>query len=166
MVNAPINTPDILPSLLGLANINIPKTMEGEDLSALIKSPNANIDRTVLVMNVCPFATEYENKEYRGIRTNQYTYVSTPDGASMMFDNLKDPYQMDNLIDKSEYAALQKKLDKKLGKALKEIGDEDFRARDYYLEKWNLTINNKKTNAVDYHKFLENEGEVQMPKVD
>jgi len=164
-INAPINTPDILPSLLGLANIEIPKSIEGEDLSELIKSPNVNIDRAALVMNVCPFATEHNNKEYRGVRTSQYTYVRTPDGPSMMFDNLKDPYQMDNLIEKSEYDSLQKSLDKKLNAALTKIGDKDFKTRDYYLEKWNLRMNNKKTTAVDYSGFLSGEGEMQTPQM-
>ncbi len=164
-VNAPINTPDILPSLLGLVNIEIPKSIEGEDLSELIKSPDANIDRAALVMNVCPFATEQDNKEYRGVRTSQYTYVRTPDGPSMMFDNLKDPYQMDNLIEKNEFDALQKRLDDKLNTALTKIDDKDFKTRDYYLEKWNLRMNNEKTNAVDYKGFLSGEGEIQTPQM-
>ena len=118
-----------------LRSIEIPKSIEGEDLSDLIKSPDANIDRTALVMNVCPFATEYNNQEYRGVRTSQYTYVCTPDGPSMMFDNQKDPYQMDNLIEKSEYDTLQKRLNKKLNKELKKVGDKDFKNREFYLEK-------------------------------
>ncbi len=165
VVNAPINTPDILPSLLGLANIDIPNTIEGEDLSGLIKSPDADVDRAALVMNVCPFATEYKSKEYRGIRTRQYTYVCSPEGAFMMFDNYKDPYQMENLIGKSEYAGLQKELDKKLQNKLEKIGDKDFKTREYYLKKWSLEINNNKTNAVDYKRFLEGDGVMQTPKL-
>ena len=46
VINAPITTPDVLPSLLGHANINIPKSIEGEDLSVLIKSPDPDFDRT------------------------------------------------------------------------------------------------------------------------
>lgn len=164
-VNAPINTPDILPSLLGLANIEIPKSIEGEDLSYLIKSPDANIDRTALVMNVYPFAAEHNNQEYRGVRTSQYTYVCTPDGPSMMFDNQKDPYQMNNLIEKSEYDLLQKRLNKKLNKELEKVGDKDFKNREFYLEKWNLKINNKKTNAIDYQGFLQGGGVMQTPKM-
>jgi arylsulfatase A-like enzyme len=163
VVNAPINTPDILPSLLGLANIDIPTTIEGEDLSALIKSPDPDIDRAALIMNVCPFDSEYSNKEYRGIRTKQYSYVCSHKGAFMMFDNIRDPHQMDNLLGQSEYNGLQKELDKKLNEELKKIGDENFKSRKYYLRKWGLKINDSKGKAVDYNSFKQGEGVVQSP---
>lgn len=163
VVNAPLTTPDILPSLLGLANIKIPKSIEGEDLSSLMESPDSEMDRAALVMNICPFGNEYPHKEYRGIRTKQYTYICSPEGATMMFDNFKDPYQMDNLVDKNEYVALQKSLDKKLDKALRKIGDKDFQAREYYLEKWNLKLNNRR--VVDYNAFRRGTGVVQTPNM-
>lgn len=163
VVNAPITTPDILPSLLGLANIKIPKSIEGEDLSWLIKSPDSEIDRAALVMNVCPFGNEYFNKEYRGIRTRQYTYVCSPEGATMMYDNIKDPYQMRNLVGVKEYLHLQKKLDRKLNKELKKIGDKNFREREYYLEKWNLKLNRGK--VIDYSGFFQGKGVVQSPTI-
>lgn len=162
-IKAPISTPDILPSLLGLAGIPIPKSIEGEDLSDLIKSPDLKLDRTALVMQVCPFATEYSNKEYRAIRTSQYTYVCSPERALMMFDNYKDPYQLDNLIGKIGYEVLQMELDKKLHKALKKIGDDQFKPRGYYLKKWNLKLNSKDSTHLDYEGFLNGGGEVITP---
>lgn len=135
IVNAPINTPDILPSLLGLANIKVPESVEGENLSKLIQSPDPNFDRAALVMSVCPFSLEYKYSEYRIVRTKQYTYGCTPEGASMLFDNLSDPYQMKNLLNKTEFAALQQDMDAKLNAALQKIGDE-FKPRDYYLKKF------------------------------
>jgi len=162
-IKAPISTPDILPSLLGLARIKIPKSIEGEDLSELIRSPDVKLDRTVLVMQVCPFATEYSNKEYRGIRTSQFTYVCSPERAFMMFDNSKDPYQMDNLIGKIGFEKLQLKLDEKLHKELKKIGDDQFKSRGYYLKKWNLKLNCQDSTYVDYGRFSNGEGEVITP---
>lgn len=163
VVNAPLTTTDILPSLLGLANIKIPKSIEGEDISHLIESPDSKIDRSALVMNVCPFGNEYPDNEYRGIRTKQYTYVCSPKGATMMFDNLNDPYQMDNLLGKKEYSDLQQTLDKKLRKALTKIGDENFKGRDYYLEKWNIKLNDRR--VVDYNAFRQGDGVVQTPNL-
>jgi len=78
-----------------------------------------------------------------------------------MFDNVKDKYQMDNLVGKAEYADLQKELSKMLDKSLKKIGDEDFQPRDYYLKKWNLKLNNGK--VIDYSAFERGEGIVQSP---
>jgi arylsulfatase A-like enzyme len=164
VVNAPINTPDILPSLLGLADIEMPATIEGEDISDLIKFPDPEADRAALVMSVCPFATEYAFDEYRGIRTKQYTYVSTPDSSTLLFDNIQDPFQLNNLISKSEFKPLKEEMDIKLRHALRKIGDENFKHRDYYLEKWNYTISDK-NQAIDYHSFETGDGVVQGPKV-
>jgi arylsulfatase A-like enzyme len=161
IVNAPINTPDILPSLLGLASIEIPVTLEGEDLSDLIKSPEPDIDRAALVMNLCPFTSEYKYPEYRAIRTKQYTYARTPEGASKLFDNLKDPYQMNNLLGQDEFAELQQDLDAKLNAALKDIGD-DFQPRDFYLQKWNVKLDDSR-NAINYWDFDKGNGIVQSP---
>jgi arylsulfatase A-like enzyme len=163
IVNAPINTPDILPSLLGLANINIPESIEGEDLSELIKSPNPDEDRAALVMNLCPFTSEYKYPEYRAIRTKQYTYACTLEGASKFFDNDTDPYQMNNLINKPEYAVLQQELEKKLNLALENIGD-NFNERDYYLQKWNVKLDTS-NNSINYRDFLKGKGVVQTPKL-
>ncbi|NND07618.1 MAG: sulfatase [Saprospiraceae bacterium] len=163
VINAPISTPDILPSLLGLANIEIPESVEGENLSDLIRSPDPAIDRVALVMNVCPFTREYVYPEYRAIRTKQYTYARTLEGASKLFDNLSDPFQMTNLVDKLELKDLQREMDTKLNLALEKIGD-DFNPRDHYLQKWNLKLDSS-NQAINYRDFLKGEGVVQTPMI-
>lgn len=162
-IKAPINTPDILPSLLGMAGIPIPQSIEGEDLTALIKTPDPELDRTALIMQVYPFGGVIVEHEYRGIRTRQYTYVCSPEKVTMMFDNLKDPYQLDNLAGKPDYLKLQSKLDEKLHLALAKIGDEPFKAREFYLKKWNLKLNSKDSTHIDYNGFLHGRGEVITP---
>ena len=164
VINAPINTPDILPSLLGLTEIEIPTTIEGENLSTLIKSPDPKKDRTALVMSVCPIAEEYIYQEYRAIRTKQYTYVRTPENTTMLFDNTEDPFQMNNLIGNSDFEALHLELDAKLKKALQGIGDNNFKQRDYYLKKWNLKLSDR-NHAIDYFGFEEDKGVVQTPRL-
>jgi len=164
VVNAPINTPDILPSLLGLAEFDIPASIEGEDISTLIRFPDPEIDRDALVMSVCPIADEHVFQEYRAIRTKQYTYVNLPAKATMLFDNNKDPYQLNNLIDDTHFEPLRKELDVKLKTALQRIGDENFKHRDYYLKKWKYTISNR-NHAIDYMSFKEGKGVVQTPTI-
>ena len=134
-VFAPLNTPDILPTMLSLADIEIPDCIEGEDLSSMIKNPEKQKDRPVLFMSVYPI-TITPVTEYRGIRTMQYTYVKTLEKDSMLFDNIADPYQLNNLIGKRESLELQEKMDRLLRKKLKAIGDENFKPKQYYAEKW------------------------------
>jgi arylsulfatase A-like enzyme len=137
-VTAPINTPDILPTLLSLAGIAIPYTIEGEDLSRLVLDEKNQEDRTVLFMNVSPFGAG-NRKGFRGIRTSRYTYVRDSDGPWLMYDNEVDPYQMKNLIGDSEYIGLQKKLEGILQTKLDQTGDK-LLPKQHYLEEWGYTV--------------------------
>ena len=158
-VNAPLTTPDILPSLLGLTGIEIPNDIEGQNLKELIQNPDAEEDRAALVMNPTPFGANYNDQPYRGIKTKQYTYVRTPNGPSMFFDNINDPFQMNNLLGDSTFEPLQKELDLKLHQALEAIGDE-FHSRDYYLEKYNYVLDEKK-KAIPFWGFNEGKGKLK-----
>jgi len=138
-VKTPLTTPDILPTLLGLAGITIPKTIEGEDLSALIRSGKDAEDRAALYMGVAPFAGEGFNKEYRALRTDRYTYVRNLEGPWLLFDDLQDPHQLDNLLGKPQYAALLRELEGRLQAQLRKIGDE-FLPAQHYIKMWGFEI--------------------------
>jgi arylsulfatase A-like enzyme len=138
VVDAPINTPDILPTLLSIANVPIPRSVEGEDMTHAIGDNGAAQDKAALVMNVSPFAGDFD--EYRGIYTSRYAYVESLDGPSRLFDMEEDPLQMNNLIDNPEYEELQTRLGMSLQRELDKVGDE-FRPRQYYIDKWNYRLN-------------------------
>ena len=73
-------------------------------------------------------------KEYRGLRTKQYTYVRDLNGPWLLFDNKNDKFQMNNLVNKPEYADIQKDLDKRLTDMLKNLDDNFF-------PEWNMLKN-------------------------
>lgn len=54
LVNTPITTPDIFPTLFGLARLPIPETVEGEDLSPVVREGVEIEDRAVLYMQLAP----------------------------------------------------------------------------------------------------------------
>lgn len=54
----------------------------------------------------------------------------------MLFDNIKDSYEMNNLVDKAEFRDVQDKMEKLLQEKLKRIGDADFKPARYYLDKF------------------------------
>ncbi len=159
VVNAPLTTPDILPSLLGLTDIDIPVGIEGENLKDLLINPDPNADRAALVMNPAPFGANFKDEPYRAIKTKQYTYARTPSGPSMFYDNIADPFQQNNLLGKAELSEIQKDLDEQLNKALTQISDE-FGTRDYYLKKYNYILDPKK-KAIPHWGFNEGEGELK-----
>jgi len=139
-VKTPLTTPDILPTLLGIAGIPIPAVIEGEDLSRTVRNPSFGEDRAALYEGIAPFAHlgeegEANNREYRAIRTRRYTYVRDLKGAWLLYDDESDPFQMNNLANKPEAAALVKSLDERLSAELKKRGDE-FRDGQYYIDLW------------------------------
>jgi arylsulfatase A-like enzyme len=86
-VTTPITTPDILPTLLGMAGVSKPKTIEGEDLSLLLRA-GRDENRAALYMCVSPFANVSREKlsEYRAIRTSRYTCVRGLHGPWALYD--------------------------------------------------------------------------------
>ena len=135
-VATPISTPDVLPTLLGLTKVEVPKSVEGEDLSASIKE-GKDIDRVALYMSVWPFAMVAKDKiqEYRAILTQRYTYVRSQAGPLLMYDNQVDKYQMDNLVGKAGAEEQVKEMEARLQNELKRVKD-DFRPGEEYLKEW------------------------------
>jgi arylsulfatase A-like enzyme len=140
-VKTPVTTPDILPTLLGLAGVSVPGSVQGEDLSSLIRA-GRDEDRAALYMSVSPFAAGVppdKSKPYRAIRTTRHTYVRSLDGPWMLFDNEGDPFQMHNWIGQPEHAELARELENRLQAQLKRIGD-DFRPAKDYLAEWGYQV--------------------------
>ncbi|MDP6524790.1 MAG: sulfatase [Kiritimatiellia bacterium] len=130
-VKTPLNTPDILPTLLALTDIEIPDTIEGEDLSILFKEPGKEIDRAALTMQIVPQNNFFN--PYRGVRTARYWYAEQAgNGEKFLFDCEKDPYQMNNLAGKPEAEKLQAKMAERLKAELIKVGDYPFKGADHY----------------------------------
>ena len=142
-----LNTMDIMPTLLGLSGVPIPSSVEGKDLSPIMRSEVADFTEMALIECITPFG-EWERdrggKEYRGVRTRRYTYVRDLEGPWLLFDNQDDPYQMDNLVNREETREIQRKLDASLSGLLESIGDP-FLAGEYYIRKWGYQVNEKGT---------------------
>lgn len=137
-IEMPINTPDILPTLLDLAGVEIPETVEGSSYSKVISGKENDHDKAVLIQCPVPFHQwNYQNggREYRGVRSNRYTYVRDLKGPWLLYDNQIDPFQMSNLIGIDEYTFIQSDLEKQLQELLEKT-DDHFLSGKEYMEKW------------------------------
>ncbi len=67
------------------------------------------------------------------------TYVRALEGPWLLFDDQKDPHQLNNLLNKAAYGALGEDLERRLKARLQKIGD-DFRQARYYIETWGFEI--------------------------
>jgi arylsulfatase A-like enzyme len=150
-LDALIDAPDVLPTLLGLCNLPIPETVEGLDYSSCMQGGENPSDGASVIACPHPFG-EWARQtsggvEYRGLRTRRYTYVRTLEGPWLLYDNREDPYQLNNLVNKPKYGQLQQDLDARLRQKLYAMRDEFLPGMDY-IRKWDYTVN--KTGTVRY----------------
>ena len=146
-LDAPINSEDVMPTLLGLCGVPIPKSVEGLDYSGCLRGGKAPGDGATVILCAAPFG-EWERraggKEYRGVRTTRYTYVRDLEGPWLLFDNRTDPYQTNNLVSVPAHATWQSEMNAVLKRKLEERGDE-FRPGAEYIARWAYQVNTNGT---------------------
>ena len=132
-----------MPTLLGLSDIAVPKSVEGLDYSTYMTGgENPNRENAALVNCVAPFGEWSRDKggrEFRGLRTGRYTYVRDLNGPWLFYDDEKDPYQMQNLVGNAQTASEQASLDELLNRRLKAAGDE-FLPAESYISRWGYHV--------------------------
>lgn len=109
-----ISSLDLMPTLLGMMDLPIPDTCQGQNLTEAIIEGRDDAVESVPLFHI--------SASWRGIYTRRYTYsysVRSSDGKSLfakkhffnhLYDRQKDPAEMHDLYDVPEYAALQKRL--------------------------------------------------------
>ncbi|MCX6894917.1 MAG: sulfatase [Verrucomicrobia bacterium] len=141
-LDALINSEDLMPTILGLCGTAIPKSVEGLDYSGHIRGGQNPSDSVTLISCAAPFGQwtrQRGGKEYRGIRTLRYTYTRDLAGPWLLFDDVRDPYQLTNLVGRAEFAKLQAELDATLKRKLAAAHDEFLPAADY-IKKWGYQV--------------------------
>jgi len=105
----PISLADLMPTLLGLAGAEIPAAVEGQDLSACVRGDENGAPFSQWINFPC-VPLHYRHSAWRGVVTRTHTYVETRDGPWLLYDDMADPFQMQNLVGRSEQADLQARL--------------------------------------------------------
>jgi len=137
-----MNSPDIMPTLLGFCGIDVPRTVQGTDFSPVLRGESTKRPEGALMSCLNPFGEWTRAKggrEYRGVRTTRYTYVRSLDGPWLLYDNQDDPYQMKNLCNGADAASVQAHLDGLLNRILDDVGDE-FLPGDEYVRRWGYVV--------------------------
>ncbi len=132
-----LDAPDIMPTLLGLAGLKSPESVQGRDLSPVMRGTRKEDRDDAALLNLpASFSVirRHGCAEYRGLRTDRYTFVRSIHGPWLLYDNRKDPYQKQNLLGNSQYRDVQSGLERRLDERLKSIGDE-FLPGSRYIER-------------------------------
>jgi arylsulfatase A-like enzyme len=146
-LDALITSEDFMPTLLGLCRAPLPATVEGIDYSDYMRGKANPAQDAALILNIAPFGEwdrRHGGKEYRGIRTQRFTYVRGLEGAWLLFDNQKDPLQLTNLANQPAGAAWQAELDKVLRDKLRQTHDQ-FLPAAAYIKQWGYGVDTNGT---------------------
>jgi arylsulfatase A-like enzyme len=152
----PIDAPDIMPTLLGLAGVKVPDSVQGVDYTPVLKGERREEREPAALLNLpASFSVIRRHGicEYRGLRTPQYTFVRSIDGPWLLYDNAADPYQKHNLVGNAQHRDLQARLERMLDRKLKQAND-DFLPGARYVER---------ANAGHYREVAVAPGETKSP---
>ncbi|PKA97475.1 arylsulfatase A-like enzyme [Flavobacteriaceae bacterium MAR_2009_75] len=145
-----MNSEDIMPTILALCDISIPKTVEGINYRPYMEG-KAEIGESTLLTCIQPFGQwnkpQHGGREYRALKTKRYTYAKDLEGPWLLFDNKNDPYQLNNLVGKPAYSSIQDDLDIQLSRRLEETGDKFLPGMEY-IQKWGYPVD--ETGTVPY----------------
>ncbi|MCK9414485.1 MAG: sulfatase-like hydrolase/transferase [Prolixibacteraceae bacterium] len=99
---------DIMPSILGLMGLDVPKECHGKNLCKAILDNDENaVDYVPIWL--------YEGKGSRGVITRDFTFSTQKDATegslhSVLFDRNNDPFQLNNLFANPKMAEVKEKL--------------------------------------------------------
>ncbi len=161
-----INTPDILPTLLGLCGIENPASIDGTDYSQYIAAfvDASSLDQTSAPEIKAPadcallacqtpfgqFTREVGGREYRGIRNARYTYVRDLNGPWLLYDYEDDPFQQNNLANDESKRELIEELDTQLAQTLDQHDDALVPGTEL-LEKFEYANDVDKTGTMPFY---------------
>ncbi len=152
----PINSVDLMPTLLGLAGLDVPAPVEGADFTPFLRgeaeAPNGG---AALIECPAPFGQwnrrQHGGREFRGLRTERYTYTRDLNGPWLLYDNEADPFQLDNRVDDPAMSELRGRMDEELQKKLDQRGDA-FLSAEACIERFGYEINEDLT--IDFENMV------------
>lgn len=150
VIDACVSYVDIMPTILGLVGAEIPRDVEGMDVSHIIvgesfrpapghsgqdRGPRVEPEFAFL-QNTGACASWENGHEWRAIRDKQYTYaIFRSDGQELLFDNIVDPYQMHNLVEDPSHLDALSTMRVRMKAKMATINDR-FEESLYYREHW------------------------------
>lgn len=130
---------DLMPTVLGLMGLDIPKQCQGHDLSrAMISGDEDAVDYIPIWL--------YVGEGFRGVIPRDFTFSTQPDGGSaslhnVLFDRNTDPCQLHNLYEDPAYAGKKEELVGLTRKWMKKYGDRFWNYNDFMQaatdDQWN-----------------------------
>lgn len=131
-----INTPDLMPTLLGLLETPSPGTVEGQDLSSSARGCPGPEPDAAFLQGMGPSVDWDDGWEWRALRDRRFTYALDRGGSvEHLFDHVADPLQVCDRATDPEFAAERNRLRGAMQRRMAELSD-DFRPVTWYRDHW------------------------------
>lgn len=92
---------DLYPTLLDIAGIDIPDTIDGNSLKPLVSNPSAEWDHPTITI---------WGRHNVAVRDERYRYIRYEDGSEELYDRSTDPNEYTNIADKPELEPVKQRL--------------------------------------------------------
>jgi len=134
--DACLSTVDMMPTIVSLMGLKVPKDAEGMDLSRCALGRKGPEPQAAFLQNTGACAAWQNGHEWRALRDKQYTYATyRVDKSELLFDNKSDPYQMTNLAADPKHAATLNRFRKILAARMESLNDT-FEQCTWYRDNW------------------------------
>jgi arylsulfatase A-like enzyme len=126
VVDDPVSTEDLFPTILGLSGVEPPPTAAGADLSPLMRGETTRLNREGILLE---FVDEqrpnmaFHGQPWRAVRTQRYKYTTLAGSPWQFFDLTEDPYEQRNLLEESPRTSEIKRHHGLLNAMLRETAD-------------------------------------------
>ncbi len=135
VIASPFGTPDVYPTLAGLAGVASANGLDGMDFSRLLKGEDSEPPRDYVYLEMAYAYVPWPG--WRGFRTRRYMYARTKEKPWLLFDLPNDPWEMNNLVEDPAKRALVEEMDERLEKLMRDTGDSwDMKAHSGDLKNW------------------------------
>ena len=115
-----VSTVDLAPTLLAYAGIDIPKQMQGKNLRPVL-------DGTFNTHNLDDAYAEFFSQRYmytqRLTWKNEWKYIFNPGGIDELYNLGDDPFELNNLANKSKHQHILKDMARHMWRKMESIGD-------------------------------------------
>ena len=107
-----ISTVDVMPTLLRLAGMPIPDTVQGTDLAWSMLGRQGHEPSSVYLMELFGMGQANNSGIYtwRAVRTRRYLYAEDMSGPWLLYDVRTDPCQLENLIESADQQQVRRQL--------------------------------------------------------
>ncbi len=131
----PFGSPDVYPTLAGLAGLAAPAGVDGADFSPLLRGETTKPPRDYVYLEMQYAYVPWPG--WRALRTRRYMYARTQDKPWFLYDLKDDPWERKNLVDDPAGEALVKEFDERLASIMRQTGDSwDIKATPGDLDLW------------------------------